>query len=110
MDHCFTDLSRLKFDEIPRKLKEKLLEQKIQERPFAYEFYHQFRKLWDSGCVNMLLPHDIVIQAEVNKSYQNIPNLKTISDFLFHKSSSNERNFAVVEFKRVVYGRKKEYK
>jgi len=47
MDRRFTDLSRLKFDEVSGELKEKLQEQKIQERPFAYEFYHQFRKFWE---------------------------------------------------------------
>ena len=99
MDRRFTDLSRLKFDEVSGELKEKLQEQKIQERPFAYEFYHQFRKFWDSGYVSLILPYDIVIQAEVNKSYQNIPRLNRIPDFLFHKPGSNEGNFAVVEFK-----------
>ena len=98
MNRKFTDLSKLKFDEIEEKLKEKLQRQKIQERPFAYEFYHQFRKLWDNGCIAGTIPKDIVIQAEVNKNYQQIPDLKKIPDFLLHRSSS-DKNFAVIEFK-----------
>jgi len=43
MDRKFTDLSRLEFDKISKELREKLEKQKIQERPFAYEFYHQLR-------------------------------------------------------------------
>ncbi len=47
MNRKFTDLSKLKFDEIEQELKNKFIEQKIQERPYAYEFYHQFRKMWE---------------------------------------------------------------
>lgn len=94
----FTDLSKLRFDEINQILKEKLQEQKIQERPFAYEFYHQFRKLWDSGSIQKIVSEDVTIQAEVNKTYQYIPNLEKIPDFLLHKPNTN-KNFAVIEFK-----------
>lgn len=102
MNGKFTDLSRLKFDQIDQILREKLQEQKIQERPFAYEFYHQFRKLWDSGCIIGLFSEDIVIQAEVSKKYQDIPNLNKIPDFLLHKPNT-DKNFAVIEFKLAFY-------
>lgn len=102
MNGKFTDLSRLKFDQIDQILREKLQEQKIQERPFAYEFYHQFRKLWDSGCIIGLFSEDIVIQAEVDKGYQDIPNLDKIPDFLLHKPNT-DKNFAVIEFKQAFY-------
>ena len=98
MNKKFVDLSRLKFDELNNRLKETLQEQKIQERPFAYEFYHQFRKLWDSGSILGIVSEDVVSQAEVNKTYQEIPDLKKIPDFLLHKPNANE-NFAVIEFK-----------
>lgn len=98
MNKKFTNLSRLKFDEINGQLKEKIINQKIQERPFAYEFYHQFRKLWESGYIITVIPENIVIQAEVSKRYQNIPNLDKMPDFLLHKPHSNQ-NFAVIEFK-----------
>lgn len=98
MNKKFTNLSRLRFDEIDQTLKEKLQEQKILERPFAYEFYHQFRKLWNGGCILSIASEDIVIQAEVNKTYQRIPNLNKMPDFLLHKPNSNE-NLAVIEFK-----------
>ena len=100
MNKKFVDLSRLKFDELDNRLKETLKEQKIQERPFAYEFYHQFRKLWDSGSILGIVSADVVIQAEVNKTYQEIPHLKKIPDFLLHKPNvPYEKNFAVIEFK-----------
>lgn len=98
MNKKFTNLSRLRFDEIYGQLKEKIESQKIQERPFAYEFYHQFRKLWESGYILTVVPENIVIQAEVNKRYQNIPNLDKMPDFLLHRPYSNQ-NFAVIEFK-----------
>ena len=98
MNKKFVDLSRLKFDELNNRLKETLQEQKIQERPFAYEFYHQFRKLCDSRSILGIVSADVVIQAEVNKTYQQIPDLKKIPDFLLHRPNTNE-NFAVIEFK-----------
>lgn len=98
MNKKFVDLSRFKFDELNNRLKETLQKQKIQERPFAYEFYHQFRKLWDGGSILGIVPAEVVIQAEVNKTYQRIPNLEKMPDFLLHKPNTNE-NFAVIEFK-----------
>ena len=99
MNRKFTDLSKLKFDEIEEGLKDKFIEQKIQERPFTYEFYHQFRKMWDSGSIVSIVSSDVVIQAEVNKIYQGIPECEKIPDFLLHKPSAAEKNYAVMEFK-----------
>jgi hypothetical protein len=98
MNRKFVDLSRLRFDDLSNALKKTLQKQKIQERPFAYEFYHQFRILWDSESIQGIVSEGLVIQAEVNKTYQYIPNLKKIPDFLLHKPNTNE-NFAVIEFK-----------
>jgi len=98
MNKKFTDLSKLKFDQINESLTQELKKQKIQERLFAYEFYHQFRKLGDDGSISRNFSEDIVVQAEVNKRYQEIPNLNRIPDFLLHKPSS-DKNFAVIEFK-----------
>ncbi len=99
MDKKFTELSRLKFDEISGELRRKLEEQKIQERPFAYEFYHQLRKMYESkNQLSSIIPEDVIVQAEVHKGYQEIPNLNRMPDFLLHKPSSNN-NFAVIEFK-----------
>jgi len=100
MDKQFTSLSRLKFDEIDQERKEILIGQKIQERPFAYEFYHQFRLLDECGCLEDRFPEGIVLQAEVHKGYQRILGIgERMPDFLFHKPSSMENNLAVVEFK-----------
>ena len=93
MNKEFVVLSGLRFDEINGELRYRL-----QERPFAYEFYHQFRKLWDCGSIPEIVSEDVVIQAEVNKIYQEIPDLKKIPDFLLHKPNTNE-NIAVIEFK-----------
>lgn len=98
MNRKFTDLSKLEFDEISEEFKKIVIEQKIQERPFAYEFYHQFRKMWDCGSIVSIVSSDLVIQAEVNKRYQNIPDCGKIPDFLLHKPGTHE-NFAVIEFK-----------
>jgi len=98
MNRKFTDLSKLKFEEKSPELKKELIKQKIQERPFAYEFYHQFRKMWDDGSIGSIFPNDIVIQAEFNKVYQGIIGCEKIPDFLLHKPSTQE-NIAIIEFK-----------
>jgi len=98
MEQKFTDLSRLKFDDVDKDLKEKLQEQKIQERPFAYEFYHQFRKFYDDGSIKDFISEDIIPQAEVHKGYQKIPNLNRMPDFILHKTGFS-KNLAVIEFK-----------
>jgi hypothetical protein len=110
MDRSFTSLSRIHFDELPAALLTMLKSEKVQERPFAYEFYHQFRKLWECGAVGLLGFGDTVIQAEVNKVYQNIPGLKKVPDFLVHKVGKMEgqHQVGVIEFKLAenVSGRK----
>ena len=58
--------------------------------------------MWEVGCITAYLPEDVVIQAEVNKKYQEIPKLNKIPDFLLHKPSTN-KNYAVIEFKRAFY-------
>jgi hypothetical protein len=98
MEKKFTDLSRLKFDDVDKDLKEKLQEQKIQERPFAYEFYHQFRKFYDDGSIKDYISENIIPQAEVHKGYQKIPNLNKMPDFILHKTGFST-NLAVIEFK-----------
>lgn len=82
MNRKFTDLSKLKFYEIESELKTKFIEQKILERPFAYEFYHQFRKRWDPGSIVSIVSSDVVIQAEVDKRYQNIPKLGDLAKYI----------------------------
>jgi hypothetical protein len=101
MDPSFTNLSRIHFNNLPADVITRLKCEKVQERPFAYEFYHQFRKLWECGAVDLLGFGDTVIQAEVNKFYQNIPGLKKAPDFLVHKVGKLEGQYqvGVVEFK-----------
>lgn len=66
----------------------------FQEKPFAYEFYHQYRKLHENTFER------IVIQAEVNKSFQDYPNCKKMPDFILHVPDNHENNIGVIEFKR----------
>lgn len=95
MDQDFTSLSRIIFEEIENNtdLMKLIEDSHYQERPFAYEFYHQFRKLFNKS--------NFVIQCEVNKCYQHIPNLNKIPDFLIHKKNFSDKgsNLAVIEFK-----------
>lgn len=75
-----------------------LTDQKIQERPFAYEFYHQMRNKEEEflelfkGCV---------AQGEVNKTYQHIHCLEKCPDFIIHRKGSEvpEDQLVVLEFK-----------
>ncbi len=57
--------------------------------------------MYENGELKDIIPEEVVVQAEVNKHYQGIPNLKRIPDFLLHKPSSME-NLAVIEFKVVL--------
>jgi hypothetical protein len=66
---------------------------RFEERQFAYEFYHQFRKLQEK--VNS--KSNRVMQPEVNKGYQNY-SMKSIPDFIFHIPDTND-NYVVIEFK-----------
>ncbi len=70
-------------------------EEKYLERPFAYEFYHQLRRLIDEGCVDF---GEKIIQSEVDKSYQHCFKNGKIPDFIIHLPNS-KRNLAVIEFK-----------
>jgi hypothetical protein len=72
-----------------------LAREKYLERPFAYEFYHQLRKLMDCGEVDFGGP---IIQAEVSKEYQHCFINGKIPDFVIHLPNKN-KNLAVIEFK-----------
>jgi len=91
-DNC--KLSTLNYEDL--KFPREIYHSKYLERPFAYEFYHQFRKLIDNKEIK--LEESILIQGEVDKRYQNIEKLSKIPDFLVH-SPSTEKNIAVIEFK-----------
>lgn len=74
-----------------RKTRENRAVERYQERVVAYEFYHRLREndaYAEKGS-------GIVVQPEVNKSYQAIGKCP---DMLFHKPGS-ETNLAVVEIK-----------
>ena len=86
------DYSRIKLD---KPFVELLAEEKYLERPFAYEFYHQLRKLMDSGGVDF---DGSVIQAEVDKRYQHCFKNGKIPDFIIHVPNTRQ-NLAVIEFK-----------
>jgi hypothetical protein len=69
------------------------------ERPFAYEIYHQLRRVWEANVF------ECVIQAEVFKKYQQIQDLKKMPDLLVH-DPQYDRNLAVVEIKLAANGEK----
>src|SRR5579871_2891138 len=82
MEKRFTTLSGLSwvaFDD--RGLNQTLEDDNLQERPYAYEFYHQMRKLRERPDAANLGLNELAIQAEVNKSHQNIPHLRKMPDF-----------------------------
>ncbi len=98
---CYCDLSRIIYsqsavDQYPAK-------EKYLERPFAYEFYHQFRRLIDEGRLDF---GDSVIQAEVDKRYQRLAALGKIPDFILHTPNCTDKNLAVIEFKLASNNRK----
>lgn len=105
MDRRFLELSGLIFDpgtdELLRRLGE--TEEKLLERPYAYEFFHQMRSLWDSRAEVIAPFADVVIQGEVDKGYQAIRDLDRIPDFLLHRPNSNARNFGVIEVKLAAF-------
>lgn len=86
------DYSELRANESTKNILEK---EKYLERPFAYEFYHQLRKLIDCGEVNFDGP---VIQAEVDKKYQKCFENGKIPDFIIHVPNTR-KNLAVIELK-----------
>lgn len=92
----YCTLSQIDYDEFYKNnFKEALKQEKYLERPFAYEFYHQLRKLMDCGTVDF---GGCVIQAEVAKEYQHCFEKGKIPDFIIHIPNTN-KNFAVLEFK-----------
>lgn len=97
MDRMSCMLSTLDYNslEVGESFARKLLKEKYLERPFAYEFYHQFRNLMDTGCVYFGGP---IIQAEVDKRYQHIWSDGKIPDFIIHIPNTRA-NLAVIEFK-----------
>ncbi|HVX13312.1 MAG TPA: hypothetical protein VHC22_19160 [Pirellulales bacterium] len=107
MDRRFLELSGLIFDPYTDELLRELGEsqEKLLERPFAYEFYHQMRTLWDNRSPLVAHFADVVIQGEVDKGYQAISGLDRVPDFLLHRPNSDERNFAVIEVKLAAFAR-----
>lgn len=102
MDKEYCRLSKMDYVAI-----EKLAGKKFLERPFAYEFYHQIRKLLDAGKIEL---GGCVIQGEVDKSYQHIFTEGKIPDFIIHVPDIN-KNLMVIEFKLAnnPYGFKKDF-
>lgn len=89
-------LSTLKYEDL--KLPLKFVNSKYLERPFAYEFYYQFRRLIEMKEIK--LEENVLIQGEVDKRYQDIIDLSSIPDFLVHIiPSATTNNKAVIEFK-----------
>ena len=97
MDREYCMLSQIDYRmlEVNESNRENLSKEKYLERPFAYEFYHQLRKLIDSGRVDFSGP---IIQAEVDKRYQHCFENGKIPDFIIHIPNTN-KNLAVIEFK-----------
>lgn len=98
MDKKYCTLSQIDYSKIDESIRKPIAEEKYLERPFAYEFYHQLRKLMDSGNVDFGGP---IIQAEVDKRYQHCFINGKIPDFIIHvpSPSNTNKNLAVIEFK-----------
>lgn len=94
MDPRYCKLSHLDYEDTD--FPELLRKTKYLERPFAYEFYHQLRRLIETDRVNF---GGALVQAEVDKRYQHIPRVKDIPDFIIHLPNSPKNNIAVIEFK-----------
>ena len=97
MDKKYCKLSKIDYSMlgVNESTKKHLVEEKYLERPFAYEFYHQLRKLIDNGDVDFGGP---IIQAEVDKRYQHYFKNGKIPDFILHVPNT-QQNLAVIEFK-----------
>lgn len=95
MDQNYCKLSKKDYNEIEVTFKNQLKQEKYLERPIAYEFYHQLRKLIDINCVDFGGP---LIQAEVDKTYQHCFENGKMPDFIIHIPDSR-KNLAVIEFK-----------
>lgn len=98
MEKPYCEPSRLNYSRIDRAVKKPLLQSKYLERPFAYEFYHQLRKMIESKEVSFGGP---IIQAEVDKRYQHCFENGKVPDFIIHVPDSCQMNanLAVIEFK-----------
>jgi len=97
VDKKYCTLSQIDYSRIEANgsFRKHLSEEKYLERPFAYEFYHQIRKLMAHGDVDFGGP---IIQAEVDKRYQHCFEKGKIPDFIIHLPNSKQ-NLAVIEFK-----------
>ncbi len=97
MNKNFCKLSKIdyKYIEAASGLVDYLKREKYLERPIAYEFYHQLRRLIDEGDVDFDGP---IIQAEVDKNYQHCFKNGKMPDFIIHLPNFND-NLAVIEFK-----------
>ncbi|MFX0200409.1 MAG: hypothetical protein ACFFCW_30185 [Candidatus Hodarchaeota archaeon] len=96
MDKGFCMLSTIDYAQISEEVREICMEEKYLERPFAYEFYHQLRKLMERGEIDF---GGRIIQAEVDKTYQHCFEVGKIPDFIIHTPNLTTRNLAVIEFK-----------
>ena len=97
MDQKYCTLSQIDYSKIQvmKPFPNYLSKEKYLERPFAYEFYHQLRKLIDDGDVDFGGP---IIQAEVDKRYQHCFENGKMPDFIIHIPNL-DKNLAVIEFK-----------
>ena len=84
MNKNFCKLSKIdyKYIEAANGLVDYLKREKYLERPIAYEFYHQLRKLIDEGDVDFGGP---IIQAEVDKNYQHCFKNGKMPDFIINQ-------------------------
>ena len=80
-------LSKLKYEDLG--FTYEFFNSKYLERPFAYEFYYQFRRLIETKEIE--LEENVLIQGEVDKAYQKIIDVSYIPDFLVHIPSKNDR-------------------
>ena len=90
----YCTLSQIDYSKLDVPIIESAKKEKYLERPFAYEFYHQLRKLMECDAVNF---GDCIIQAEVDKRYQHC--FGKIPDFIIHIPDKTDKNLAVLEFK-----------
>jgi hypothetical protein len=95
-DKTYVNLSRLRYSMLDDKIRTLAMENKYLERPFAYEFYHALRELIEVKAVEL---GRRVVQAEVDKRYQNYFRNGKIPDFIIHVPGQIEPNLAVIEFK-----------
>lgn len=97
MEKEYCTLSQIDYRkiEMEKEFKEHISKEKYLERPFAYEFYYQFRKLMHDKVIEFGGP---IIQAEVDKRYQHCFKKGKIPDFIIHVPNS-QANLAVIEFK-----------